>query len=87
MEGLWSVGGCGGGEEGIGVDIAIVWSHVDAEVRRGCFGSKGPAGKVSEVSRELLYENTHCMHLAVALGPNHSPGCFPQASAPCSTNL
>ena len=25
------------------------------------------------------------MHLAVADGPNHSPGCFPQAEAPCST--
>ena len=27
------------------------------------------------------------VHLAVAEGPNHSPGCFPQAEAPCSTNL
>lgn len=27
------------------------------------------------------------MHLAVAEGPNHSPGCFPHAFAPCSTNL
>lgn len=29
---------------------------------------------------------THSMHLAVADGPNHSPGCFPHAEAPCSTN-
>jgi hypothetical protein len=27
------------------------------------------------------------MHIAVAEGPNHSPGCFPHATAPCSTNL
>ena len=27
------------------------------------------------------------MHLAVADGPNHSPGCFPHADAPCCTNL
>ena len=26
------------------------------------------------------------MHRAVADGPNHSPGCLPQAAAPCSTN-
>jgi hypothetical protein len=25
--------------------------------------------------------------MAVAEGPNHSPGCFPHAVAPCSTNL
>lgn len=30
---------------------------------------------------------THWIHLAVADGPNHSPGCFPHAEAPCSTNL
>jgi hypothetical protein len=27
------------------------------------------------------------MQRAVAEGPNHSPGCFPHAVAPCSTNL
>ena len=26
------------------------------------------------------------MQLAVAEGPNHWPGCFPQVSAPCWTN-
>lgn len=26
------------------------------------------------------------MHLAVAEGPNHSPGYFPHDSAPCFTN-
>jgi hypothetical protein len=30
---------------------------------------------------------TNCMHRAVADGPNHSPGCFPHAEAPCSTKL
>lgn len=37
--------------------------------------------------REILEEVTNWRHLAVALGPNHSPGCLPHASAPCSTNL
>jgi hypothetical protein len=27
------------------------------------------------------------MHLAVAEGPNHSPGCLPHADAPYFTNL
>lgn len=30
---------------------------------------------------------THWIHLAVADGPNHSPGCLPHAEAPCCTNL
>lgn len=30
---------------------------------------------------------TYCMHRAVADGPNHSPGYFPHATAPCLTKF
>ena len=40
---------------------------------------------VSEQCANL--DNTHLMQLAVAEGPNHWPGCLPQAVAPWSTNL
>ena len=41
---------------------------------------------------EFIYDTLHgwiayWIHLAVADGPNHSPGGFPHADAPCWTNL
>lgn len=35
----------------------------------------------------LGWEGDYSMHFAVADGPNHCPGCVPQAAAPCSTKL
>lgn len=86
--GLEVVGGGflgGGGEEGVDVDVAVVGAGVDAEGGVGVFVCEGSEGFVSGMVVSYGGGETDLRQRAAALGPNHSPGCFPQACAPCST--
>lgn len=73
--------------ETIFVYVGAVAGNVNSEASFGvvlCQGSVLASGTCINLRIEAA---AYCMHLAVAEGPNHSPGCLPQAAAPCSTNL
>jgi hypothetical protein len=69
--------------------LVYIWAVcVDVYTEPGLFVlvSESSANRVSEFSlHHVEARRAYCIHLAVAEGPNHSPGCFPQAEAPCST--
>ena len=68
------------GEEGVFVDVRVVSADVDAEASRVV--AVGELSVLGSVMVKHGKKVPYWMHLAVADGPNHSPGCLPHALAP-----
>lgn len=68
-----------GGKEGVDVHVAIVVSCVNPDAGFVIFVRERSAFKSAAGSLAACRQQTYLMHLAVALGPNHSPGYLPHA--------
>ena len=65
--------------------ICCIIGHVNTKIEASMLRHECPRF-ICELRKWPNVIATYCMHLAVAEGPNHSPGCLLQDSAPCWTN-